>query len=86
MGFRDLGHGKNPQLRSWGACCSDREEEVDLGNLGVAGSDAIANSLGIETRDYSRGFIPRKIDLLRRGDVPLRGGVFGVQKTPSHKP
>ena len=21
-----------------------------------------------------------------RGDVPLRGGVFGVQKTPSHKP
>ena len=56
------------------------------GACGVAGSDALVKSLGNEVGDCSRGLIPRKIDLLRRGDVPLRGGVFGVQSTFSHKP
>ena len=56
------------------------------GACGVADSDALVKWLGNEVCDCSRGLIPRKIDLLRRGDVPLRGGVFGVQKTPSHKP
>ena len=52
----------------------------------VAGSGVISNWLAIEVFASSPGFILRKIDLLRSGDVPLRGGVFGVQKTPSHKP
>ena len=52
----------------------------------VAESSVMGNWLAIEVFASSPGFILRKFDLLRRGDVPLRGGVFGVQKTPSHKP
>jgi hypothetical protein len=76
------------------AACDGLQEDIGGDWKGSGGSRTcsaaesvvMGNWSGIETRDYSRGLIPRKIDLLRRGDVPLRGGVFGVQKTPSHKP
>ena len=70
---------------------SRRTYEVsEMGSRGersslVAESGVIGNWLAIEVFASSPGFILRKIDLLRRGDVPLRGGVFGYQKTPSHK-
>ena len=71
---------------------SRRTYEVsEMGSRGerssrVAESGVMGNWLAIEVFASSPGFILRKFDLLRRGDVPLRGGVFGVQKTPSHKP
>ena len=79
-------HGKGSWDRSRNGCGGLRDETLGLGSDTLTRLAYFMNSLGNETRDYSRGLIPRKIDLLRRGDVPLRGGVFGVQKTPSHKP
>ena len=40
----------------------------------------------IEDSGRSRAFVLRKIDLLRGGYVPLRGGVFWFLRNHSHKP
>ena len=76
--FEHVPHGKDPQDPQSDTCRCVHVEVRDVGKRNLDALNDLHELVGEREFGQARLLILSKIDLLRSGDVPLRGGVFGV--------